>query len=74
MTLLKYFLLYELAAFLVNKQGGAQKLPFDLISALIPPPAAPTAHPTGAQVQFTSPVGRMTLTTPLLTPDGGITS
>jgi hypothetical protein len=69
--LLKYFLLYELAAFLVNKSSGSQKLPFDLISALMP---QSTAVPAQQTLAAQTPVGRVTLTTPLITPGGGISS
>jgi hypothetical protein len=74
MKLLNLFLMYEVAAFVVNKQAGAQKLPFDFISQLLPsgPPAAATARPGSLTVK--SPVGNLTLTSPLITAGGAITS
>lgn len=70
MNLLNLFLTYEVVAFVVNKQAGTQKLPFDLLGQVLR--TATPAPSTAATVK--SPVGNLMLTTPLITPGGAITS
>jgi hypothetical protein len=70
MNLLNIFLTYEVVAFVVNKQAGTQKLPFDLLGQVLGGMTPPQAQ----QLTVKSPVGNLMLTTPLITPQGAISS
>jgi hypothetical protein len=61
--LLKYFVMYEIAAFFVNKTTG-NKLPFDLISGVLLTPAGGAPPATSATTSPT-PLGAVGFRVPL---------